>query len=176
MGVADFEGFFTNVAKAPLARPVHDGSAVSPPKEGIEMAAVNHDRPMTRGAHHVGLTVPSLEDARRFFVEALGYETVGEIPHYPAASLSDGKIMITLWQAEDPENAVPFDRKRVIGLHHLSLAVEDDDALDALYRRLRERDDVSVEFEPEPLNGGPIRHMMCGIPGDVRVEFIAPRA
>ncbi len=131
-------------------------------------------RPMTRGAHHVGLTVPNLSDARRFFVDALGYETVGEMPAYPAAFLSDGDIMITLWQAEDPENAIPFDRKHVIGLHHLSLAVENECSLEELHERLQDRDDVSVEFAPEPLNGGPTRHMMCEIPGRVRVEFIAP--
>ncbi len=27
---------------------------------------------VTRGAHHVGLTVPSLEKSRRFFTETLG--------------------------------------------------------------------------------------------------------
>ena len=37
--------------------------------------------------------------------------------------------MITLWQAEDPTNAVSFDRKSVIGLHHLALAVDGESIL-----------------------------------------------
>ncbi len=128
---------------------------------------------ITNGAHHIGLTVPDLQKARRFFVETLGYEQVGEVPDYPAVFLTDGNIMITLWQAVDPANAIPFDRKNVIGLHHLALAVENDAALDRLHNRLQSTDDVSVEFAPEPLNGVPARHMMCNIPGGIRVEFIA---
>ena len=59
----------------------------------------------TQGIHHAGLTVPDLSAAQRFFTEGLGFETVGEVPDYPAAFVSDGAVMITLWQAEDPERA-----------------------------------------------------------------------
>ena len=130
--------------------------------------------PATKGVHHVGLTVPDLEKTKAFFIETLGYNQVGEVPDYPAVFLSDGEIMITLWQAVDPVNAVPFDRKNVIGLHHLALIVENDAALDHLYERLQNTDGVRIEFAPEPLGGGPTRQMMCYIPGGIRVEFIAP--
>jgi hypothetical protein len=33
---------------------------------------------------------------------------------------------------------------------------------------------VKIEFAPEPLGGGPTRHMMCAIPGGIRLELIAP--
>jgi catechol 2,3-dioxygenase-like lactoylglutathione lyase family enzyme len=134
----------------------------------------NAKGPVTRGAHHIGLTVPNLDTTQKFFIDTLGYEQVGEIADYPAVFLSDGHIMITLWQAVDPGNAVPFDRKNIIGLHHLALTVEDDAALDGIYERLQNTDDISIEFAPEPLGGGPTRHMMCYIPGGIRVEFIAP--
>ncbi len=128
----------------------------------------------TKGVHHVGLTVRNLDEARHFFVDSLGYEQVGEIPDYPAVFLSDGNTMITLWQAEDPTKAVTFDRKSVIGLHHLALSVDGDEALDALYESLRDDDRVTMEFAPEELLGGPTRHMICNIPGGgIRVEFIA---
>lgn len=132
--------------------------------------------PATSGAHHIGLTVRDLEESKRFFIETLGYEQVGEVPDYPAVFLTDGNIMIALWRAVDPANATPFDRKNVIGLHHLALALENDAALDGLYHRLQDTDDVSIEFAPEPLGGGPTRHMMCNIPGGIRVEFIAAAA
>ena len=130
----------------------------------------------TEGVHHVGLTVPQLGATRAFFVEGLGFEQVGEVPDYPAAFLSDGTTMITLWQAEDPTRATPFDRRRVIGLHHLALRVADVAALERLAGELAERDDVDIEFTPESLGGGPVQHMMCRIPGNIRLEIIAPVA
>jgi len=130
------------------------------------------DNAVTRGAHHVGLTVPDLAATRNFFIDVLGYDQVGEVPDYPAVFLSDGATMITLWQASDPARAIPFDRKNVIGLHHLALNV-DGDALDALHDRLKSGSGAEIEFAPEQLGGGPARHMMCAIPGGIRVEFIA---
>lgn len=129
---------------------------------------------ITRGAHHIGLTVPNLQATQGFFVDTLGYKVLGEKSDYPAVFLSDGSTMITLWQAEDPENAVAFDRKNVIGLHHLALAVADDETLDSLHNTLRDSDEANVEFEPELLGGGPTRHFTVSIPGGIRVEFIAP--
>lgn len=136
----------------------------------------SESNPRTAGIHHAGLTVPDLAAARAFFREALGFSQVGEVPDYPAVFLSDGTVMITLWQAEDPAGAVPFDRRRVIGLHHLALRVNDGEALDSLHEELAARGDTRVEFAPEPLAGGPSRHMMCRIPGDIRLELIAPAA
>lgn len=130
----------------------------------------------TEGVHHVGLTVPQLEEARTFFIEGLGFEQVGEKPEYPAVFVSDGTTMITLWQAEDPASAVPFDRRRVIGLHHLALRVADAEALAAVHADLEGRRDVTIEFAPESLGGGPVQHMMCRIPGNIRLEIIAPPA
>ena len=130
----------------------------------------------TQGVHHAGLTVPDLAAAQAFFQEALGFRQVGELPDYPAVFLSDGAVMITLWQAEDPASAVPFDRRRVIGLHHLALRVADREALEKLHGELAAREDVAVEFAPEPLGGGATRHMMCAMPGGIRLELIAPAA
>lgn len=130
-------------------------------------------RSVTRGIHHAGLTVPDLAAARAFFEQALGFEAVGEVPDYPAVFLSDGAVMITLWQAGDPVTARPFDRRRNLGLHHLALRVADPAALEGLHAELAARDEVEVEFAPEPLGGGPTRHMMCAIPGGIRLELIA---
>lgn len=129
--------------------------------------------PITRGAHHVGLTVPDLDATRAFFIDLLGYREVGAKPDYPAVFVSDGHTLITLWRATDPGSALPFDRHRAIGLHHLALRVAADQ-LDELHRRLADAPGVAVEFAPESLGGGPTRHMMCRIPGGIRVEFIAP--
>ena len=131
---------------------------------------------LTRGAHHVGLTVPDLAETRRFFTETLGFEQVGEVPEYPAVFLSDATTMITLWQAENPRTAIAFDRKNVIGLHHLALLVDNHAALETLYQKLKSNGDTDIEFAPEPLGENGVRHMMTNIPGGIRVEFLSPSA
>lgn len=131
------------------------------------------DKPLTLGAHHVGLTVPDLAQTRSFFIDTLGFSQLGEKPEYPAVFVSDGTTMITLWQAKNPETATPFDRKNVIGLHHLAFKVADAAALSALGDKLAQTDGVEIEFAPEDLGAGPARHMMCAIPGGIRIEFIA---
>lgn len=133
-------------------------------------------QPLTQGAHHIGLTVPSLADTKAFFLNTLGYTQVGEVPDYPAAFLSDGTTMITLWQVNDPATATEFDRKNVIGLHHLALKVADRAALATLHDKIKTAPGCEIEFAPESLGGGDIHHLMCTIPGGVRVEFIAPTA
>jgi catechol 2,3-dioxygenase-like lactoylglutathione lyase family enzyme len=129
--------------------------------------------PVTQGVHHIGLTVPDLHQTRHFFVGTLGFSQVGDVPDYPAVFLSDGTTMLTLWQAEDPATATPFDRKSVIGLHHFALRV-DAGALDRLSASLSEAKHVDIEFEPEALGGSATRHLMCTIPGGIRMELIAP--
>jgi catechol 2,3-dioxygenase-like lactoylglutathione lyase family enzyme len=129
---------------------------------------------VTQGAHHIGLTVPNLTETRAFFLDTLGFSQVGEIPDYPAVFLTDGSTMITLWQAENRDTAVAFDRKKVIDLHHFALKVGNAVSLDVLHDKLKITSGVEIEFAPEPLGGGPTRHMMCSIPGGIRTEFIAP--
>ncbi len=131
---------------------------------------------LTQGAHHIGLTVPDIAETRDFFINVLGYDVVGERPAYPAVFVSDGTVMITIWQASDPASATPFDRKSNIGLHHLALKVASHDALAELAVKLNAHDGVEIEFSPEALGDTPLRHMMTKIPGGVRVEFIAAPA
>jgi len=83
--------------------------------------------------------------------------------------------MITLWQARKPNTAVAFDRNNVIGLHHLALNVDGEEALAALHDKLKTIEGVEIEFAPQRLLGGPSLHMMCAIPGGIRVEFVAAR-
>lgn len=137
---------------------------------------MTNSNPVTRGAHHVGLTVPDLKQAQEFYVDVLGFKVLGEIADYPAVFLSDESIMLTLWQAEDPANATAFDRKNVIGLHHLAFTVEDGEALDQLHTRLQSTANVTIEFAPENLGDGPTRHFTISMPGGIRIEFIAPAA
>jgi catechol 2,3-dioxygenase-like lactoylglutathione lyase family enzyme len=127
--------------------------------------------PATFGVDHVGLSVRDLESTRRFFCDCLGWRVIGERPDDPAAFVSDGQDMVTLWQVEAPDRAVAFDRRANVGLHHLALAVADRAGLDALYERVAKWPGVVVEFAPEPSGKGPKIHFIVREPSGVRVEF-----
>lgn len=126
---------------------------------------------LTRGVNHIGLTVTDLDISTAFFVDTLGWKLVGGYPDYPSKFVTDGELVVTLWQASDPANAVPFDRKNNVGLHHLALTVVSRDALDVLHERFLQTDGVVIEFAPELNNGGPAIHMMIREPSGNRIEF-----
>ena len=128
---------------------------------------------MTQGVHHIGLTVPDITATRNLFVNVLGFKQVGERPAYPAFFVSDGTVMLTLWQATEPDSAIPFDRKNNIGLHHLALKVKDIDALNEVYQSLAKTEDIKIEFAPELSGNGPAQHLMAYIPGGIRLELVA---
>lgn len=127
-------------------------------------------KPITSGAHHVGLTVSKLEESAKFFVDTLGWSEVRRDPDYPAIFVTDGILMITLWAAKS-DSPKSFDKNENIGLHHLALRVGSLDQLDNIYQRTLENG-ISIEFAPELLRGGPAKHMMCFEPSGIRIEFI----
>jgi catechol 2,3-dioxygenase-like lactoylglutathione lyase family enzyme len=127
--------------------------------------------PLTAGIDHVGLTVRHLEATRDFFVECLGWQTVGEKPDYPAVFVSDGNLLVTLWQVKEESAPVAFDRRKNIGLHHLALRAANEAAFGEILERVSAWPGVTVEFPPELLGSGPKRHMMIYEPGGIRIEF-----
>jgi catechol 2,3-dioxygenase-like lactoylglutathione lyase family enzyme len=134
-------------------------------------------RALTSGVHHVGLTVPDLDQARAFFCGLLGFAEVGGVPDYPSIFVSDGSILLTLWRAADPATAQAFDRRNTIGLHHLSLAVANDAALDAVWAKVTRDAEVVVDVAPQPIRpGAATRHFIVFIPGGIRLEFATPFA
>lgn len=132
---------------------------------------------LTRGVHHIGLTVPDLDEARAFFCGALGFDEIGGVPEYPSIFVSDGVLLLTLWRAADPLTARAFDRRANVGLHHLSLTVADDSALETAWQRISAYPGVIVDAAPGPIRpGSATRHFLVFIPGGIRVEFATPFA
>ena len=132
---------------------------------------------LTRGIDHVGLTVRDLTQTKDFFVECLGWKQVGEKPDYPAVFVSDGHLLVTLWQRKSDDSPVDFDRRSNVGLHHLALRVESEDALNEIIDRISKWPGAKVEFAPELLGKGPKKHAMIFEPGGIRLEFdFAPGA
>lgn len=130
--------------------------------------------PLTKGAHHIGLTVSRLEESAAFFTSLLGWREVRRNDDYPAIFVSDGTTLVTLWKNQEAP-PVAFDRKANIGLHHVAFAVESEQALTRIYEKLH-RSGIKIEFAPELLRQGPAKHMMCYEASGIRVEFIWPGA
>jgi len=129
---------------------------------------------MTKGINHLGLAVKNLDKTAAFFIEILGWETAGGRPDYPAIFVTDGDAFVTLWQVENPEKAIEFNRRQNVGLHHLAFTVDSLDKLHALHEKFLKADAVTIEFAPELLGKGPTTHMMIREPSGNRLEFIVP--
>ncbi|KVA30649.1 glyoxalase [Burkholderia cepacia] len=129
------------------------------------------NKPLTLGIDHVGLTVRDLGLTRDFFVNCLGWRQVGERPDYPAAFVTDGRVILTLWQVTDASRLVEFERKTHVGLHHLALRVGTEEALKNIFERVSAWPGVKIEFSPQDLGPGPKRHTMVYEPGGIRLEF-----
>lgn len=124
------------------------------------------------GINHFGLTVTDLDASEQFFTQVLGFESLGRDEEYPSVAVANDEILVTLWRAENPDTAVRFDRRKNVGLHHLAFNVGSFEELDALHVVLSNTPGVVIEFSPEPLSGGPTRHMMIREPSGNRLEFI----
>jgi catechol-2,3-dioxygenase len=127
---------------------------------------------ITKGVHHIGLTVSKLEQSAAFFTSILGWNEVRRNLDYPAIFVSDGKVMVTLWNTKE-EPSVAFDKNRNTGLHHVAFNVDKESDLHDLHEKLLKHN-IKMEFAPELLKQGPARHMMCYEPSGIRVEFIWP--
>ena len=136
----------------------------------IGLAVSKAQKIETHGVHHVGLVVKDLKTTLRFFKDALDFEEVGGKPDYPSVFVSDGTIMVTLWQAD--EGAIEFDRKKNIGLHHLAFKLRSFEDLDAMHKKIEDWPGVEIEFSPENVGEGPAKHMIFYEPGGIRLEFI----
>lgn len=128
--------------------------------------------PITKGTHHIGLTVSKLEESADFFTSLLGWQEVRRNEEYPAIFVSDGSIMVTLWATKE-EPSIQFNKNKNVGLHHVAFHVENEDDLNTIHKRLT-NNGIKIEFAPELVQQGPAKHMMCYEPSGIRVEFIWP--
>lgn len=128
----------------------------------------------TKGINHLGLTVRNLDQTTAFFTDLLGWTLLGRDESYPRTTVSDGYCRFTLWQADQSQPVTDFDRKTNIGLHHVALEVATKEDLFEIAEKVRAWPGIAMEFEPEPLAGGPRMHLMFAEPGGIRVEIIWP--
>lgn len=106
--------------------------------------------------NHVAIVVPDLEEATRFWVDALGLplERVAEMPHEAVrvAFLPAGEGQIELLQPTEPQSgAARYMRKQGPGMHHLCLEVPD---IEVAMARLRAHDVELINEKPRESEDG----------------------
>jgi catechol 2,3-dioxygenase-like lactoylglutathione lyase family enzyme len=141
---------------------------------------------------HIGLTVPDLDEAVRFFCEALGatelfrfsrrdqglfmVERFKASPEssFTLAMLSlPGEVQIELFEWQDPQQTRSYPRLFDIGGHHLCLQVDDvERALEAViaYPGTRVLGDVKLVEPPSPRAG--TRWIYFATPWGLHVELV----
>ena len=120
--------------------------------------------------HHLGLSVADLHKTTEFFKTVLGFEIVNELPEYPAKFISNGKAFLTLWQTEP--DALAFNRRTRVGLHHFALAVDSESQLHSLFEKASHYPGVKIDFSPQPLGDSGAVHAILFEPGGIRFELI----
>ena len=103
---------------------------------------------MIKGIDHVGIAVKSIDEAKKFWVDALGLKLshIEEVPEQKArvAVLKVGETTIELVEPTSPDSPIQrFIEKRGEGLHHLTLQT------DHLAERLKSLKDANVALIDE---------------------------
>lgn len=81
-------------------------------------------RIQTEGVHHLTLTVTDLARAVDFYTSMLGFQKAMDLSP-SRVLLANGKAILALTEAPDPNQAIPDDRfnENRVGLDHVSLNV-----------------------------------------------------
>ena len=126
--------------------------------------------------HHVGIAVPSIDEAMRFYGDKLGL-TLLESIDMPERQLKVGfvkaaNVLIELLEPTDPEATVArFLERRGPGLHHLCFGTPD------IREHLRDLKDKGIELideAPRPGAHGEVAFLQPAATLGVLVELIQP--
>ena len=135
--------------------------------------------------HHIGLTIPDLDEAVGWFESALGMTTTlttaasGELPSrmlavpdavYRAAMVQAGDQWLELMDFSSPSGQALLPPEGDVGALHLGFAVEDVDAAAPLLRRRG----IEITAEPATIASGPdagARLMSVRGPAGLRIQL-----
>lgn len=120
----------------------------------------------TIGVDHIGIAVKSIDEALKFWEEALGIKCTGreEVAEQKVvtAFLPLGDTEIELLEPTSPESPISkFIESRGEGIHHLALKVED---IEAALKELKDKGIRLIDEKPR-----------CGA-GGAKIAFVHPKA
>jgi methylmalonyl-CoA epimerase len=126
--------------------------------------------------HHVGVAVPSIDDAMHFYGDKMGLSLVDSVDlpdrQLKVAFVQAANMLIELLEPTDPNSTVSrFLERRGPGLHHLCFGTPD------IRRHLRDLQDKDVEVidtAPRPGAHGEVAFLAPAAALGVLVELIQP--
>jgi methylmalonyl-CoA epimerase len=123
--------------------------------------------------HHVGIAVPSIDDAMHFYGDKLGLSIVDtlEMPErqLKVAFVKADNMLIELLEPTDPDSTVSrFIERRGPGLHHLCFGTPD---IRAHLRDLRDKGVELIDPDPRPGAHGDVAFLQPGAALGVLVEL-----
>jgi methylmalonyl-CoA epimerase len=126
--------------------------------------------------HHVGVAVPSIDDAMHFYGDKLGLSLVEQLDlpdrQLKVAFVQAANMLIELLEPTDPNSSVSrFLERRGPGLHHLCFGTTD------IRRHLQDLQDKGVELidaEPRPGARGEVAFLQPSAALGVLVELTQP--
>ena len=130
------------------------------------------------GVHHVGVAVPSIDDAMHFYGDKLGlavHETL-ELPdrQLRVAFVKADNMLIELLEPTDPDTPVArFLERRGPGLHHLCFGTPD---IREHLRDLRDKGVELIDEQPRPGAHGEVAFLQPSSALGVLVELIQTSA
>jgi methylmalonyl-CoA/ethylmalonyl-CoA epimerase len=130
------------------------------------------DQPLA--VHHVGIAVPSIDDAMRFYGDKLGLalHDMLELPdrQLKVAFVKTDNMLIELLEPTDPDTTVArFLERRGPGLHHLCFGTPD---IREHLRDLRDKGVELIDQEPRPGAHGEVAFLQPTAALGVLIELI----
>ena len=126
--------------------------------------------------HHVGIAVPSIDEAMHFYGDQLGLSIVETVDlpdrQLRVAFVKAANVLVELLEPTDPDTTVArFLERRGPGLHHLCFGTPD------IREHLRDLKDKGVELideAPRPGAHGEVAFLQPGAALGVLIELIQP--
>jgi methylmalonyl-CoA epimerase len=133
-------------------------------------------QPQPLAVHHIGIAVPSIDDAMRFYGDKLGLAVADalELPdrQLKVTFVQAANVLLELLEPTDPDTPVArFLERRGPGLHHLCFGTTD------IKEHLRDLKDKGVELidtEPRPGAHGEVAFLQPAAALGVLVELLQP--
>jgi len=124
--------------------------------------------------HHVGIAVPSIDDAMHFYGDRLGLSIVDTVDmperQLKVVFVQTANMLLELLEPTDPNSTVSrFLERRGPGLHHLCFGTPD---IRAHLRDLRDKGVEMIDEEPRPGAHGDVAFLQPSSALGVLVELL----